>query len=83
MAPVRRAGDPVSGLPGVTEIHRWTIQPGDRLIIRCDQPLTAEQAAGIRDKVRQRLQLPESFPLVVIGADITIEVAPGPPEGTS
>ena len=65
-------------LPEVTEIRRWSIQPGDRLIIRCSQRLTQAQAQEIREQVRVRLGLPDDFPLMVIGDDVTIEVAPIP-----
>ena len=68
----------MSGLPEVTEIRRWSIQPGDRLIIQCEQRITPQQAQTIRDRVRMFLQLPDDFPLVIVDGGVTVEVASGP-----
>jgi hypothetical protein len=68
----------VSTLPEVSEIRRWNIQPGDRLIIHCEQRITSAQGEAIRDRVRVFLQLPDDFPLVVIDGGLTVEVASGP-----
>jgi hypothetical protein len=62
-------------LPPITEVQRLTIRPGDRLIIRCEGRLTQADAAEIPDRVRTILQLPDDFPILALGSDITVEVA--------
>lgn len=62
-------------LPDVTEISRWNPQPGDRLLIYVEEEqLTREQAEYIEAVVRRKLQLPDDFPLCVVGPQIHVSV---------
>ena len=68
----------MSTLPEVSEIRRWSIQPGDRLIVRCEGHVTPAQAETLRVRMRVFLQLPDDFPLVIVDGGVTVEVASGP-----
>jgi hypothetical protein len=62
-------------LPEVKEIQRWTLRPGDRLIVSTDQQITNDQVDRIKDIVRASLALPDDFPVLVTGPGINVEVA--------
>ena len=62
-------------LPEVKEIQRWTLRPGDRLIVSTDRHVTPDQIAAIKDTVRRSLALPDDFPVLVTGPGINLEVA--------
>jgi hypothetical protein len=64
-------------LPEITEVQRLTIKPGDRLVIRADQVLTAESASRLTQMARARLQLPEDVPVFVLGLGMSLEVVEG------
>jgi hypothetical protein len=60
----------------ITEIERWSPQPGDRLIVRARQPkITDQQAADIKRRVLAMLALPDDFPIMVTGSDVSVSVA--------
>jgi len=61
----------VNGLPEITEIGRLTLKPGDRLIARTDDVLTAQSAADLTEMLRVRLALPDGFPFIVLGRGMT------------
>jgi hypothetical protein len=61
-------------LPEVTEIQRWKIEPGDRLILRTDRRVDQAQAEMIRERVRYWLALPADVPVVILDGEWTAEV---------
>lgn len=71
--PMPGAGD---GLPQVTDIRRWQVQPGDRLIVHVDGsaglgPAGAQEMAR---RLRDSLQLDDSVLVVVIAPGFRVEV---------
>lgn len=60
------------------DINRWTIQPGDRLIVKTpyDERLLTQQGAvaTLQAVVRQELGLAHDFPVVILPAGMSIEV---------
>jgi hypothetical protein len=62
-------------LPEVTEIQRWKLQPGDRLIVSTDREISLKDVDLIRAKVRAALALPDDFPVLVTGPGVNLEVA--------
>ena len=62
-------------LPEVTEVRRWTLRPGDRLIVRVDHRIAAGDAGRIKDMVRVSLALPGDFPVLLIEPGMDVEVA--------
>ena len=71
---------PVAGqMPKVTEIVRWSYQPGDRLIARVARAtVTSEQAAEVAARIRAALQLPSSAPIAIATEEWTFEVVTEP-----
>ena len=67
----------MTGLPEITDVQRLVLKPGDRLVIRAGQVLTAQQAADLTQMARARLQLPEDAPVFVLGQGMNLEVVEG------
>jgi hypothetical protein len=67
----------VSDLPEITEVQRLTLKPGDRLVIRADEVLSAETAARLTEMARARLSLPADAPVFVLGRGMSLEVVEG------
>lgn len=42
-------------LPGITEVKRLTLRPGDRLVVRIDRQLGAQEFEELRRHVRKTL----------------------------
>ena len=61
-------------LPEVTEIQRWKLEPGDRLIVATDRVVSLSDVERIKERVRAALALPADFPVLVHGTDATVEV---------
>jgi hypothetical protein len=62
-------------LPEVTEIQRWEIRPGDKLILRTDrQVVDQEQAAMLQERVRAILHLPPDVDVLILGPEWRAEV---------
>lgn len=60
----------------ITEIERWSPQPGDRLIVRVGQLKTSrQQADDIKGLVLAMLALPGDFPILVVDQSISVSVA--------
>jgi hypothetical protein len=64
-------------LPDITEVQRLTLKPGDRLIVRVEGVVSADQAGEMAHIVRDLLQLPADTPVLVTGGDISVEVIGG------
>lgn len=64
-------------LPEITEVQRLALKPGDRIVIRADQVLTAQQAAELTQMARVRLRLPKDAPVFVLGKGMSLEVVEG------
>ncbi|WP_338821674.1 hypothetical protein [Bradyrhizobium septentrionale] len=54
------------------EIAKLELREGDRLVVKCDQVLSREQARWIEDHFRKLI--PESVGLIVLGAGMTLDV---------
>lgn len=71
-------------LPRIRSIRRWRIRPGDRLVLNlADLPsgeLPRETAEDIAANLRQALNLPPDFPVVILPSDASLSVysAPSP-----
>jgi hypothetical protein len=65
----------IMSLPEVTEIQRWALRPGDRLIVRVEQEINPQQVDEIRRRVRVVLGLPDEVPILVAGKGISVSVA--------
>jgi len=64
-------------LPDVTEIQRWALQPGDRLIVSTDREISMAEVEEIKARVIAALVLPAGFPLLVTGPSVNVEVVSG------
>jgi hypothetical protein len=63
-------------LPEVTEIHRWRIQPGDRIVAYVDATdVTSAQAQIVAQRIRGYLKLAPDFPILVAGHNLELMVA--------
>lgn len=68
-------------LPRVTEIARWNPQKGDRLIVNIDAGYTTdEQAAEIKRRVIDVLQVPDWVPVVMVTPPVSLTVVGLPEE---
>ena len=67
----------MSELPEITEVQRLTLKPGDRLVIRSDEVLSAETAARLTEIARARLGLDADVPVFVLGQGMILEVVEG------
>lgn len=68
-------------LPRVTEIARWNPQKGDRLIVNIDSGYTTEeQAAEIKRRVIDMLQVPDWVPVVMVTPPVSLTVVSLPEE---
>lgn len=61
-------------LPEISEIERWSVKDGDRLIVHYDGELSMEQADDVRKRVRAALQLPLRIPILVLDQYWDVEV---------
>lgn len=61
-------------LPEVTEIRRWKLEPGDRLIVNVDAEITNAQVELIKERVRGGLALPGHVPVLVTSRGVNVEV---------
>jgi hypothetical protein len=61
-------------LPDVTEIRRWALQPGDRLIVSTSREISQQDTARIKQLVIAALALPAGFPVLVTGPGVNVEV---------
>jgi hypothetical protein len=71
-------------LPPIREIRRWTIRPGDRLMVTLAQRLLSPaEAELVKSVVRRSLALPDDFPVLVIseGMDVQAIEEGGPDAG--
>jgi hypothetical protein len=64
-------------LPEITAVERLTLKPGDRLILRTDEKLTAEQFYQLREIVRANLDIPDDVPLLILPRGMSVEVVEG------
>jgi NAD-dependent DNA ligase len=65
-------------LPEITEIQRWKIEPGDRIIVRLAADIVSEyQADLIKNTVRYHLALAPDFPVLVTTPGTHISVISG------
>jgi hypothetical protein len=69
-------------LPEITEVQRLTLKPGDRLVIRADEVLSAATAERLTEIARIRLGLGDDFPVFVLGQGMSLEVLE-PPGGSA
>ena len=63
-----------ASLPGITEVQRLTLKPGDRLVIRTDAKLSDQAAVHLLERVRVRLGLPGDVRVVILDSGMSIEV---------
>lgn len=70
-------------LPEVTDIQRLTIRLGDRVIVRCPERLSNEQADVVVARVRAVLRLPDDISVLVLPEGMSLEVAGEPPQEIS
>lgn len=63
------------------EVERLDVKPGDQLVARTQDVLTAEKAARIVRSLQA--VFPEGVRVLVLDASITLEVEPGNTEITS
>lgn len=61
-------------MPEVTEIQRWQLNPGDRLIVTTDRYLRDSDVAVVKARVRAALALPDDVPILVHGPDAEVKV---------
>jgi hypothetical protein len=61
-------------LPEITAVQRWTMQPGDRLVVRVKGTLEPGHAEALRDYVRKQLQVPDDFPLIITDDSAEISI---------
>ncbi len=64
-------------LPEITEVQRLVLKPGDRLVIRADEVLSAATAARLTEMARERLNLDADVPVFVLGQGMSLEVVEG------
>ena len=62
-------------LPEVTDVQRLTLKPGDRIIVRVAQKLTAQQGGMLLAQLRARLGLPDDVPIAILDDGMSLEVA--------
>ena len=59
----------------ISEIIRWQVKPGDRLVVLCEQSYVSEdQVAEVKQRLRIALQLPEDFPIAVASREWSFSV---------
>lgn len=54
------------------EIAKLELREGDRLVVKCDQVLSAEQTKWIEDRFRGLV--PEGVEIIVLGAGMSLAV---------
>jgi hypothetical protein len=64
-------------LPEITEVQRLTWKPGDRIVVRTEDVLTARQASDMQEIIRARLALPDDVRFIVLGRGMSLEVIEG------
>jgi hypothetical protein len=63
-----------TGLPEITEVQRLRLEPGDRLVIRCESRLDMATGQRIKEHARAALKLGDDFPVMVLGDGIDVDV---------
>ena len=54
----------------VTDVQRFTLHPGDRLIARVNRDwLDQQEARIVRERIREQLELPVNVPILVVTRD--------------
>jgi hypothetical protein len=61
-------------IPEITEISRLVIQSGDRIVVRVDADLTDQQASWIKERIQDRLELPDGVRLIVVPRSMEFQV---------
>ena len=64
-------------LPEITAVERLTLKPGDRLVLRTDEKLSAKQFYQLREAVRANLDIPDDVPLLILSRGMSVEVVEG------
>lgn len=66
-------------IPEVTDAKRLQVEPGDILVVRCQDHITSEVAQRIRHEVGDKM--PDGVQVIVFGAALDVEVV-GPRIGS-
>jgi hypothetical protein len=64
----------MSDLPEITDVQRLTLKPGDRLVVRSPDRLSAQAADMIRQRVIAAFALDPDAPVLVLPSGISVEV---------
>ncbi len=63
-------------LPEITDVQRFRLEPGDRLVVRYQERLTHQQAVLVRDRLLAWAG--PGFPVLVLDGGASLEIVTGP-----